>query len=184
MSTDRSGTPYFKQLQKLLSEPQDDTSLFEAIVNSPFKDKLHVTDLDLGIIVLLLVNKATNTIDRIALSKTEHAEWAVRMSPVPFHEIRITLNNKQNALVKAVKTGEVQKVTDWKYLFTPALAAEAARFNQAGAGIACSYVYPIPEARDGAVMIFSYYQPLDNIIKKHTNFMNRYTTLAKEALKR
>lgn len=178
-----SSKSFFTELKSLLSTPQNDKDLFETIVNAPFKNKLHTTTIDLGIIVLLLVNKKTKTIDRIALSKTEHAEWAIKMSPVPFHEIKIPVNNKQNTIAKAIKTGVPQKTTDWKYLFVPALAPEAARFNQAGAGIACSFVYPLIGVRDGGAMIFSYYQPLDHITKKHTSFMDKYALLVADALR-
>lgn len=182
MSNISSTTQYHKELERILSEPGKDDALFEAIVNAPFHDKLQATNLDLGIVVLLLVNKKDSTIDRVALSKTEHAEWAVRMSPIPFHDIKIPINAKKNTIVQAIKSGEAQITVDWAYLFTPALAPEAARFNQSGAGIACSYVCPLKGVRDGGAMIYSYYQPPENIGKKQRDFMSMYCKLAKKAL--
>ena len=184
MSSSSSNTDIVAEIRKLLSKPARTAELFDMVVNVPFQDKLHTTSIDLGIVVLLLVNKKEDTIDRVSLSKTEHADWAVKMTPIPFHDIKIPLNNKQNIIAKAIKTGEAQKTTDWKYLFTPALAPEAARFNQAGAGIACSFVYPLPDAQkgEGGAMIFSFYQPLDHITKRHISFMEKYSGLVNEVL--
>jgi len=174
---------YFDTIQKLLSADQSDEHLFGAIVNAPFHNKLHTTTLDLGIVVLLMVNKKTKNIDRVALSDTEPARWAVKMTPVPFKEIRIPVDDPDNIIAKAIKSGKHQKTSDWKYLFTPALAPEAARFNQAGAGIACSYVYPLLDARDGGALIFSFYQPMETINIRHQHFMSSYADIAAQALK-
>jgi hypothetical protein len=173
---------YYNTLEHLLSSMHSDRELFEMIVNGPFHNKLHTTHLDLGIVVLLLVDKEGRTIDRIALSDTEPARWAVKMTPMPFHDIKIPLDDETNILAKAIKTAKPQKTSDWKYLFTPALSPEAARFNQAGAGIACSYAYPLPGARDGGALIFSFYQPLDHIQIKHLDFMEKYSEKAAKAL--
>jgi hypothetical protein len=173
---------YYNTLEKLLSSMQSDKELFEMIVNGPFHNKLHTTHLDLGIVVLLLVDKNGKTLNRIALSDTEPARWAVKMTPVAFHDIKIPLTDKTNILVQAVKTGKPRKTSDWKFLFTPILSPEAARFNQAGAGIACSYAYPLIGARNGGTLIFSFYQPLDHIQVKHLDFMEKYSQKAAKAL--
>lgn len=183
MSKDGSLEKYYSELKNLLSKPKNDKDLFNTIVNAPFHNKLQATMLDLGIVVFLQVNKKDRTIDRVALSKTEAADWSVKMTPVPFHEIRIPMDNKQNILAKTVKLDKPHKTTDWKFLFLPALSAEAARFNQAGAGIACSFTYPLTGARDGGAMIFSYYQPIDTLDKKHSTFMKTYSEMVIEALK-
>ena len=184
MGAESSLDDYFTHMEHLLADTANDRELFDVIVNAPFHNKLHTTNLDLGIVVLLMVNKKGGTIDRIALSDTEPARWAVKMTPVPFHEIKVPAGNKSNLIGKAIKTKQYQKTTDWKFLFTPALTAEAARFNQAGAGIACSYVYPLVGARDGGAMIFSFYQPPDNIKKNHRDFMKDYSEMTAKALKK
>lgn len=173
---------YYAELKKILSAAGGDTQLFKIVVNAPFHNKLYATTLDLGIIVLLLVNPETKTIDRVALSDTESAEWAIKMTPVPFREIKIPVSNPANIIAKAIKTQQPQKTADWKFLFIPALSEEAARFNQAGAGIACSYVYPLLNTRSGGAMIFSYYQPPENIGHQHQDFMSNYSTLVAQVL--
>jgi hypothetical protein len=181
MRSEGSLTEYYKSMKTLLSKAKNDEELFEALVNAPFSDKLQTTTLDLGIVVLLLANKKTKTIDRVALSKTEHADWALRMTPIPFHDIKIPIGYKTNTIAVAIKTGVPQRTNDWKFLFVPALEPEAARFNQAGAGIACSFVYPFT-SRDGGTLIFSYYQPFDHISDRHYAFMEKYSVMAGEAL--
>lgn len=182
MSPDDSLEDYYAKIQKFLLAAPNDETLFGTIVNAPFHNKLHTTTLDLGIVVLLMKNKKDRMIHRIALSDTEPARWAVKMTPMPFHEIKIPASNKINIIAKAVKTGKPQKTTDWKYLFTPAIPDEAARFNQAGAGIACSYVYPLIDARDGGAMIFSFYQPPEQISERHREFMQHYSEIVAKAL--
>lgn len=175
---------YMLEMHASLAQAKSDRSLFSAIVNSPFKSKSKGFPLGLGVVVLLLVNKKEGTIDRIALADTEHAHGAVEYSVKPFHEIRIPTSHKKNIIAKAIKSGEHQETTDWQYLFTPVLTPEEARFNQAGAGIATSVVYPLPDARDGGALIFSYFLPQSDITKQHHAFMRRYAELCAKQLRR
>lgn len=175
------GDFYFVQINKLLKAAQGDKALFNAIVNAPFYDKIRTTSIDLGIIVLLLVNKQTGMIDRVALSQTESAVGTVRMSEKPFHEIRIPLGHPENLIARAIETGKPQMVADWKYLFIPAMDPKAARFNQAGGGIEVSYVQPI-KARGGGALIFSFYQISSNIGPEHHTFMDAYAAMVDAVL--
>jgi len=172
---------YFQNLDNILRTATDDSELFHAIVNAPFHDRVSATHIDLGIVVLLLVNEAENTIDRIALSNTEQAAGAVKMSEKPFREIKIPFDCDENAIVHAIKTNQQQTVTDWQYLFVPALNPRAARFNQAGAGIECSHVYPL-NVRGGGAIIFSFYQENKNIVQEHREFMEGYIELVNRRL--
>lgn len=181
MVSNSSLESYYSELRHVLSKTKSDKELFESIANAPFTNKLQTTMLDLGIVVFLMVNKKKKSIDRIALSKTEQAEWAIKMTPVPFHQIRIPLAHDENIISKTIATKKVHNTTDWNYLFTPTLAAESARFNQAGAGIACSFVYPV-DARDGCAIIFSYFQPINHIKSVHKAFMQKYCNIVAEYL--
>lgn len=174
-------SPLFTNAQTKFAAAKNDQALFSAIVNAPFEDKLTAATLSLGIVVLLLVNKKTNMIDRVALSDTEPAKGAVTISEKPFKTIKIPIDYTANAIAKAIQTNESQKVTDWKYLFIPAMSPEGGRFNQAGAGIGCSVVCPI-KVRDGGALIFSYYQEPDKIGRLQHDFMKRYTTLVSKYL--
>jgi len=153
----QTASPDLAPLATIIQAASDDKSLFQAIVNAPFSDPLLAAKLFLGIVVFLLVNKKDGTIDRVALSQTELAEYTKKMSVKRFEDIRIPLDDPKNILAKAIRTGKPQETTDWQYLFTPELTAEEARLNQAGGGIAYSAVYPLVGARDGGAMIFSWF---------------------------
>lgn len=169
-------------LQQQLMAGKNDRELFNTIVNAPFQYKVETAFLFLGIIVLLLVNKETGTIDRIALSDTELAKNTTQVSVVPFREIKINVDHPENIVAQAIQTGEPRDTTDWKYLFVPALKPEQARINQASAGIAYSAVYPL-KARDGGALIFSYFQYQQQIGEDQRDFMHAYTELVTGALK-
>jgi len=131
----------------------------------------------------LLANPKTGKIDRVALSNTELAKNTTDVSYVPFEKIKIPLNDPENIIAKAIRSGQPQDTTDWKYLFTPAMTAEQARINQASGGIAYSAVYPLIGARDGGAMIFSYFQYMSNIGQSQKDFMKHYSQLAANSLK-
>jgi hypothetical protein len=177
-------TGYLHELKKLLSGANTKDELYSTIVNAPFSTHLKGQPLGLSIVVFLLVNKKRKTIQRIALSDTEAAKGALEYSVKKFHEIEIPLNDKNNTIVQVVKNSNPETVTDWEFLFTPALTAEEARFNQAGAGIATSVVYPLNNVSDGGAIIFSYVLPSANITKQYHNFMHKYVELVGKALSR
>lgn len=160
-----------------LDEIQDSNELFQRVVDTPFTDKLKATELGLGIVVLLLINHKSATLDRIALSNTEMASGAVAISAKPFHEIRIPLTATENSLIKAITSHKPQFTEDWAPMFVPELTAEEARFNQAGAGIASSAMYPLLsfEGHEAVgAMIFSYFEPLSSLSDTHHAFMRIY----------
>jgi hypothetical protein len=171
----------YEALQEALEQPTDDSTLFKMIVNTPFAYRLQMLQMFLGIIVLLLVDKKTSEIHRVALSDTELAKNTTDVSVVPFEEIKIDVTHPTNAIAKAINTGEPQSVSDWKHLFEPALTPTQARINQASAGIACSYVYPL-KARNGGAMIFSYYQYGSDLGDMQQQFMEQYVTLVDDVL--
>lgn len=168
-----------------LQQAKSRDELYSAIVNTPFADKAYTTSLGLGIIVLLLANKKTKTLDRIALSNTELAEGAVKMSAKPFHEIKIPLDASNNILIQAMGSKEPKATDDWQFLFTPVLTAQEARFNQFGAGIEYSVVYPLlppnGKASIGA-MIFSYFEHNSTLSADHHMFMESFAGLAAKYL--
>jgi len=175
---------YYSGIEELLKSAKTDQQLFQAIADAPFHDKSVTTMFGLGIVVLLLVNKKAKTIDRIALARTELAQGTLNMSSKPFREIKIPLSNKENYIAIAIRSGHYMITSDWQYLFTPDLSAEDARFNQAGGGIACSAIYPLPGARDGGAIIFSYFETIDRIGEEHHKFMKQYASIAAKALGR
>jgi len=173
---------FIEGCSKNLPGARDETELYSRIVNTPFLHRKETTLLGLGIVVLLLKNSADQTIDRIALSKTEHAAGAQAISVKKFEEIRIPLNAHNNVLAQVVLQDEYKFVTDWKYMFIPVLTAEEARLNQAGAAIDCSVIYPLSDYPEGGCMIFSFFEPLSKLTNAHHKFMAGYSTACAKAL--
>ncbi len=148
----------------------------QKIVDAPFSF-IEVVMLELGVVVLLIENTETKTIDRLALSRTEPAAGAVQASKKPFNEIRIPLSEKTNAIVKALQTKKAQIVTDWKYLFIPELTAQEARDNQHGAGILCSVVSPLKNSDRRGAIIFSFLCPEGDLSDDHYRFIDDFTEI-------
>jgi len=178
MSESQTATPYTALLDSAKS-PQE---LYQALVNAPFADPVKAAQLFLGIVVLLLANKKTGNIDRIALSNTLPAKGTVQMSVKRFEDIKIPLDYRENIIAEAIHSGIPQQTTDWRNMFEPALTAEEARLNQAGGGIAFSAVYPLTGFGDGGAMIFSYFQYVENIDERQRSFMREYSQLASQYL--
>lgn len=162
----------WQALEQALRTAKEGRNFNQAIVNIPFTDKFLMAQFGLGIMVLLRVNEEKKTINRIALSETYPAKGAVMMSSKKFEEIVIPLDDPENIIAQAITSGKYVKTTDWHYLFTPDLTAEEARFNQAGAGIATSVVYPL--AKKGA-LIFSYFTSPSKIGPDQHSFMKTYS---------
>jgi hypothetical protein len=171
----------YSRMEKSLSDAVDNGDLFEKIVNLPFSNKITCTSIDLGIVVLLQINHETKTIDRVALSDTELAKGAVKMSAKQFSDIRIPISEKDNIISAAIRTKAFKFTEDWAPMFNPALTPKQARLNQANAGIECSLVYPITSGNGGA-LIFSFYQPQAKITNEHLTFVAKYAELVDTAL--
>lgn len=174
---------YLEELKKLLRQPKNRRELYQTVVDAPFHNRAMTGRLGLGICVLLLVDKSAGTIDRIALARTELAQGAVDMSAKPFKDIKIPVDDHTNYIAIAIRRKNYMITSDWQYLFVPALTPQQARFNQSGAGIACSVVYPLIDVDDGGAMIFSYYEPVDRISTGHHQFMRDYVRLVSQALR-
>lgn len=174
---------YLTDLSATLKNCKSIDELYGSIVNAPFKNKQISIPFGLGIVVLLLVNKKSNTLDRIALSDTEPARGAVDYSVKPFHEINIPLSATPNILIRTLLTKRWHQTDDWEYLFTPILTGEEARFNQAGAGIGCSIAYPL-DYKDGGVLIFSYFKHVWEIEEIHHRFMQKYSDSVSHAIRK
>lgn len=184
MSTSQeTATIDYKQLDAILSGATDDKDLFQRIVDAPFdRCKVQTTFLFLGIIVLLLVNKETGMIERIALSGTDLAKRTLKVTAMPFKENKISLDDSENVIAAAIRSGEMKDTTDWKFLFVPATDARQARASQTNAGITYSAVYPL-DARDGGALIFSYFQYRELVGDLQHDFMKKYANFVTDRLK-
>ena len=172
----------YADLRGVLAGAKSNPDLFKQIVNAPFAHHVALASMFLGIIVLLLVDKESGTINRVAITDNQHAERTQRRSVKKFAEIKIPLNHSENAIAIALSTGNVQIVTDWYYLFVPELTVAEAHFNQADGGVGCSYVYPLKDVHDGAALIYSYYNYPQNLGPPQHEFMDKYAQLVESRL--
>lgn len=174
----------YVKIKQILEAADSEKKLYKAVSNAPFHDKLQTGLIFLGIVVLLLVNKKTGMIDRIAVTDNELAAGTKKMSAKKFEDIKIPISDKTNIIARAIKKGKPQSTDDWKYLFTPALKPQEARLNQAAGGIGYSVVYPLKNTREGGALIFSYFLYPKNIGLAQKNFMHKYSQLVAEILSR
>ncbi len=173
---------YLIAVTKELEQYKTQKELQDAIVNGPFRaNKLTSLRMGLGIVVLLFSNHKKKTIDRIALSRTDFAQHALDMSQKRFEDIKIPLNHDRNIIAKAISHTKPYSTSDWELLFIPDMPAQAARFNQAAAGIECSFVYPLTH-KNGGALIFSYFLPKPNIGPHQQTFMAEYSQLVSQKL--
>ncbi len=172
----------YEQFNQAFATAIDDKSLFKTIVNAPFEDHLSTTLISLAMIVLLLVNKQTGTIDPIALTTNEFAEGTENMSAKRFKDIKIPLKHSRNITSRAIELQTPQSTTDWKYLFIPILDGQESRLKQAGGAIAFSAVYPLLHARSGGALIYSYHQHPEDMKDAQQEFMTTYSSLVVKAL--
>ena len=170
------------ELEKMLNDTSNREALYRQVVDAPFTMKVEMALMFLGIVVLLLVDKKSGVINRVALSQTDLAEGTKKMSSIPFEDIKIPVDQPENVIAITIKSGKPHVTTDWKYLFTPALSAEHARLNQAGGGIAYSCVYPLT-VNDGGALIFSYFQFEGKFKPEQRQFMRAYTDMVDTRLK-
>lgn len=143
------------KLQKIIINTLD----FDQVVQKVTDDLLvELGYLNLGyrIIVLTLVNEEKQVLERISLSQTEEAKKAQNASAVPFHQIGIPLNAKDNLLIRTLNEVHPNVTGYWPDIFRPILTDEQALANQNASGIKTSMLFPIV-VQDKAigVMIFS-----------------------------
>jgi hypothetical protein len=106
---------YYADLENQLKKARSKTGLQQTIVDAPFHNKAISAQLGLGIVVLLLVNKATGMIDRVSLARTDLAQGTLDMSAKPFSEIRIPLNNRENYIAIAIRRKHHMITSEWQY---------------------------------------------------------------------
>jgi len=173
---------FLTEMQVIISGARNQKNLYDKIVNAPFTNPRKTTVLGLGFLSFVLVNKKTGFIDRISISNTDTAQGAIDITVKPFHDLKIPIGYKGNSVAEAIRSGRYQQTSDWNYLLTPILKPEEARLNQAGAGIASSFVYPLLNTSNGGAIIFQYYIGLDKITTEHRDFMFRYAKIASNTL--
>jgi hypothetical protein len=173
----------FSTLEASLKSAKTTAARYAAVVNGPFSTPHQTALLFLGIIVLLIVNEQDQTIDRVALSDTTHADATKVVSAKRFEDIRIPLHTTDNLIAEAIASQQPTGTADWEHLFTPELTPEQAHINQANSGIGYSMVWPVNGDTVRGALIFSYFTYPENITQQQHDFMERYAQLVGSYLK-
>jgi hypothetical protein len=168
---------YFRELESQLRDCKKVMEWQRCVVDAPFSDPRMAALLGLGLVSLLMVNKPNRTIERIAFTENDISRNIIEMSDKPIEQLKIPLNYPTNFVAKAIRQNHYMITTDWQYLFNPKLSPDQARLIQAGGGIACSVIYPLPHIADKGALIFSFYETIARIGRDHHNFMTRYSSL-------
>ena len=94
-------------------------------------------------IVLTLLDKGKNQLRRIAISETAVAKKFLQASPIPFQEIIIPLDSKDNIAVKAVMEKNVKMTNRMSDILCPGLPKEWVNSYQEKLGTKTGIVFPI-----------------------------------------
>lgn len=130
------------RLEKLILNSLDFNHVVQEIVDGVLHE-LGYLELGYEIVVLCLVDKRSNTLNRVSISKTTKAKEALYKSPIPFKEIKIPLTYNDNKLIKAYSLGKKYIVYKWDEILSPAFSASEALQIQDTLGIKASLVYPV-----------------------------------------
>ena len=148
------------RLEKLILNSLDFNHVVQEIVDAVLHE-LGYLKLGYEIMVLTLINKKTDTLERISISKTNKAKLALEKSPIPFHKIKIPLDDQHNLLIKAIKAKTPLTTRDWREILTPAFSQEEASIIQQDLGIKSSLIYPVYSQTEvtGALILSMSKQP-------------------------
>jgi signal transduction histidine kinase len=145
----RKRNPYSKNsfkalwdIEKVVLETTEYNEATQKVVDI-ILDQLGYLKYGYQVIVLGLIDHENNTLKRIAISHTDAASEFLKASPVPFQNITIPLDSKENILVKAINEKKMfssSKVSDVLY---PALPREWVNDFQKFLGIKSTLAFPV-----------------------------------------
>lgn len=163
------------KLEKIILDTLDFREVVQKIVDSMLTE-LGYLQLGYRIIVLTLVDDEKKVLKRISLSQTEEAGKALGASAIPFHEIEIPLDAKDNLLIRALKEKKSFVTHYWQDIFTPVLTKEQALKNQTAAGIKTSMIYPVIfKDEPQGVLIFSMVKDEKDVSENELDLIRGFT---------
>lgn len=130
------------EIEKVVLETLDFEEATGKVVNI-ILTQLGYLQLGYQVIVLTLLDQEKNELRRIAISETESAAKFLKASPIPFHEITISLDVKENLLVQAIEQRKMLTTDKVADVLQPAISREWVEKFQKQLGIKTSLVYPV-----------------------------------------
>ena len=163
------------RLEKIILESLDFNTVVQKIVDSVLLE-LGYLQLGYGIVVLALIDEEKKYLKRISISKTDEAEKALSVTPIPFHEIDIPLTATSNISVRAVTENRPLTTSDWRELLCPPYSPQEAVQVQNAIGIKNSMVFPvISKNRAIGVIIFSMTKEADKVSPDEMDLIKGFT---------
>src|SRR3989344_5808358 len=165
------------RLMQIMLNNLEFENVSEKVVNS-ILDELGYLKLGYKIIVLALVNNNTGYLERIAISETAEAKKALKLTPVPFKEIRIPLNDVSNLSIHAMRDGSVYKTRSWYDILRPVYTPEQADIIQKAIGIKASMVYPLFFQKNSTgILIFSMNKDFKDVTNEEEDLIHGFVDL-------
>ena len=106
--------------------------------------------------VLALIDERTQSLKRVAMSRTPVGLETQKFLPIPYRQVAIPLTHKENLLVQSLDEGKMKITHDMFEIFKPTLDKYTSLRIQQTIGIKTSLVYPLSvRGKKIGVMIFS-----------------------------
>lgn len=181
---DPQNTPHSKdtikalwKITKVVLDTLDFNDVSQKICDSLLSE-LGYLNLGYRIIVLSLYREDQKSLQRISLSQTSQAQAAVQASTIPFHDILIPIDAKENYCVKAFVEQKHYITHDWKDLLSPPLKPEDARTNQKAAGIKASMIFPVVvKGKSVGTVIFSMVKDYSEVSEMEFDLIKGFTDI-------
>lgn len=150
------------KLQKLILNTLNFGHVSQTVCDALLKE-LGYSKFGYKIVVLSLIHEKRKILERVAVSQTEEAKYALSLLPIPFTEIEIPLSDKNNVMIQTIRTSTPHITHSWYDVMRPAINQVDAESMQKKVGIKTSLLYPIKvNEKTIGVMIFSLSKHLDN----------------------
>ncbi|GEM_PF-695113 len=165
------------RLEKIILDTLDFKEVVQKIVDSMLLE-LGYLKLGYRIVVLTLVDEKEGMLKRISISQTAEAQRALEVTPVPFHEIEIPVNDIKNMCIRAIQEKSPFITHDWIDILHPSYSEEDARYVQKVVGIKTSMVYPVI-SRDKAIgaLIFSMIKDEKEVSEAEKDLIKGFTDI-------
>lgn len=100
--------------------------------------------------VLALIDKEKGVLKRVGMSSTVTGVKARQSLPIPYEQMEIPLNSKENLSIRAIKDNQVKITHDLYDLFVPVLDRQISKEIQDTVKVSTSLIYPI-RAKQGVI---------------------------------
>lgn len=162
------------QIEKIVLETVNFEEATQKVVNI-ILEELGYLDLGYQVIVLTLLDQDRRELRRIAISRTESAAKFLSASPIPFQDLIISLDSKDNLLIKSIFDGKPYSTKEVADVLYPALPREWVKSFQEHLGIKTSLVYPI-KAKDKTLgaLIFSLSKDEGKISQEESSILDSF----------